>query len=134
MSTNYYLMTKEHKYKGELGSHCELIDDPYFGYSLHLLKISYGWLPLFELHKGVIESVADIKILYDTGDFEIRDEYDGILTWEQFFEEFEKRYAQYRSGDRELLVSHIENKRNDRFPIAYKTDENGYEFADAQFS
>ena len=65
---------------------------------------------------------------------QIRDEYDRILTWEQFFEEFEKRYARYRRGDRELLVSHIENKGNDHFPIAYTKDEDGYEFADAQFS
>lgn len=134
MSTNYYLMTNQIKYRGKLGENVEIIDEPYFGYCLHLSKVSYGWLPVFEFHKGVIESIQDIKKLYDTGDFEIRDEYDRILSWDEYVQTFEERYARFRAGDREMLISHIENKVNDVFSITYIKDSEGYEFMDARFS
>ena len=73
MGPNYYLLTKELKYKDKLGVHYELTDTPYFAYRLHIMKNSIGWLPLFEAHEGLIESVGDIKKLCDTGDFEIFD-------------------------------------------------------------
>ena len=47
---------------------------------------------------------------------------------------FEERYARFRSGDREMLTSHIENKGHDMFPITYIQDSEGYEFMDARFS
>lgn len=134
MSTNYYLLTKEIKYRGKLGENYEIIDYPYFGYALHLSKVSYGWLPAFEFHRGIIESVADIKKLYDTGDFEIRDEYDRVLTWDEYVETFQERYNRFRQGDREMLKSHVENKENDVIPIIYMIDDEGYEFMDARFS
>ena len=134
MSTNYYLITKEIKYRGKLGENIEIIDNPYFGYSLHLSKVSYGWLPVFEFHRGIIESVADIKKLYESGDFEIRDEYDRILSWDEYVDTFKERYDRYHKGEREMLTSHVENKENDVIPITYIVDDEGYEFMDARFS
>ena len=133
MGTNYYLMTSKREYRGKLGDNCELIDDPYFGYSLHIMKNSCGWLPLFQFHRGIIHSVSDIKQLYDTGDFEIRNEYGDLLTWDEYFEIFETKYDLYRKGERKMVESHLDNKYRS-YSIRYFTDSRGYEFTDQEFS
>lgn len=38
MGTNYYLLTKDLKYKDKLGNKVEITDTPFFAYSLHLLE------------------------------------------------------------------------------------------------
>lgn len=131
MGTNYYLMTKSYDYKDKLGYKCELIDEPYFGYRLHLMKNSYGWLCLFEQHPGVIESVADIKRLYDTGDFEIRDEYDQVLMWEEYAEIFIGKYA---ANAPERYQSHLTPPDEPSvIKVNYFKDDEGYEFTDREF-
>ncbi len=136
MGTNYYLLTKEIKYKEKLGMNYELTDTPYFAYRLHIMKNSVGWLCLFEAHEGLIESVADIKKLHDTGDFEIFDEYNRKLTWEEFVEIFDSKYSQYRNGNTKNLISHINSNEDIRFltfQMRYFADNEGYEFTDREF-
>lgn len=131
MGTNYYLMTKSYDYKDKLGFKCELIGEPYFGYRLHVMKNSCGWLCLFEHHPGVIESVADIKKLYDTGDFEIRDEYDQILSWEEYSAIF---IGKYSANDPERFQSHITaSDEPSVIKVKYFKDNEGYEFTDREF-
>lgn len=135
--TNYYLLTKDLKYRNKLGDKCEITDIPYFAYSLHLMKSSCGWLNLFEFHNGVIESVADIKKLYDTGDFEIYDEYGEKYEWDKFENIYKDKYSRYRNGETDKFGSHLTADKNDRFnlwTIRYFTDKDGYEFTDNEFS
>lgn len=137
MGTNYYLLTKDLKYKDKLGNKCEITDTPFFAYSLHLMKNSCGWLNLFEYHNGVIESVADIKRLYDTGDFEIYDEYNRKVEWADFEEIFTTKYTRYRNGETDKFESHIIAQKRDIHSfvsIRYFTDIEGYEFTDSAFS
>lgn len=137
MGTNYYLLTKDLKYRNKLGDKCEITDTPYFAYSLHLMKNSCGWLNLFEYHKGVIESVADIKKLYDTGDFEIYNEYGELFKWGEFECIYTDKYNRYRNGETDKFQSHLTADKNGRFnlwTIRYFTDKDGYEFTDSEFS
>lgn len=137
MGTNYYLLTKDLKYKDKLGNKVEITDTPFFAYSLHLMKNSCGWLNLFEYHQGVIESVADIKRLYDTGDFEIYDEYHRKIEWNEFEEIYIAKYTRYKNGDTEKLESHIIAQEREKYSvikIRYFTDSEGYEFTDREFS
>lgn len=137
MGTNYYLLTKELKYKDKLGDKVEITDAPFFAYSLHLMKNSCGWLNLFEYHKGVIESVADIKRLYETGDFEIYDEYNRKVEWEDFKEIYNTKYTRYRNGETDKFESHITAQKREKFSVIevrYFTDGEGYEFTDREFS
>lgn len=130
MGTNYYLITKDEKYQNKLGSKCEIIDTPYYAYSLHLMKNSCSWLNLFEYHQGVIESVKDIKKLYDTGDFEIYDEYSRKIDWK----EFEQIYiSKYKNGKSDKLKSHITAQACKTLAM-YFTDSDGYEFTSFKFS
>lgn len=136
MGTNYYLITKDLKYKDKLGDKCEITDTPFFAYSLHLMKNSCGWLNLFESHRGVIESVADIKRLYDTGDFEIYDEYNTKLSWDDFEKIYKDKYTRYKSGEKDNYRSHLIADTRRQFNvmhIRYYTDKEGYEFSDSGF-
>lgn len=83
MGTNYYLRCREPR----------MVYDSY-----HVAKRSSGWEPSFEgypyegdyAHDGLdderpaIGSVADIKAAYDTGLYDIVDEYGSKLTWDEF--------------------------------------------------
>lgn len=85
MSTNFYMFTKKKELKPFFGSKLELVDEPDFGYELHIAKTSAGWQPLFEAHEQ-IRSVADLKMLYDKGGVQILDEYGKEYTWPEFEE------------------------------------------------
>lgn len=101
------------------------------------MKNSCGWLNLFEYHNDVIESVADIKRLYDTGDFEIYDEYNRKVEWADFEEIFTTKYTRYRNGETDKFESHITAQKRDIHSfvsIRYFTDIEGYEFTDSAFS
>lgn len=62
----------------------ELTDEPYFGYQIHVAKTSCGWLPIWQGHKDGINSVAEYKAAYDTGEFKIYDEYGTEYNWDAF--------------------------------------------------
>ena len=90
MGTNVYFLSKNTdavlKY---FGNSYELTDSPYFAYEIHVLKRSAGWLPLWQAHENC-NSVKEYKIAYDSGFFEIYDEYSKKYTWEDFWEQFAK--------------------------------------------
>ena len=152
MGTNFYLFTKNKKYKKIL-SCLELVDEPDFGYMLHIGKRSGGWLPLFEAHGNEIRSIADYKRLYDTSDFKIFDEYDRELTWKEFEDQLLSWYGgvdgavpkskfKYNFGTdaNPILLntpaSHIEFSKHDKLCRYFKyfKDPQGYEFIDSEFS
>jgi hypothetical protein len=110
-----------------------------------------GWLPSFEASYS-IQSVADIKKLYDTGKFVIYDEYGTYYNWE----EFDERVLKFNGGvlgavprekiekdinspywDRDLPdyrpISHFEYARG-RYASDYFKDPEGYEFSRHEFS
>ena len=88
MGTNVYFLSKNKdailKY---FGNSYELTDSPYFAYQVHVLKRSAGWLPLWQAHDNC-KSVADYKKAYDSGFFEIYDEYSEKDTWGSVYEQF----------------------------------------------
>ena len=62
MGTNYYLFIKNKKVArdnfaevdeyGNVDPEYEIVDEPELGYKIHLNKCSYGWRPLFQIHKA----------------------------------------------------------------------------------
>lgn len=85
MSTNFYMITKNKEQAQRYAPYSyELTDEPYFGYEIHIAKTSAGWLPLFQAHKNGIDSVAEYKNAYDTGEFRIYDEYGCEYNWNAF--------------------------------------------------
>lgn len=83
MGTNFYLVGKKKTVEIEP--------------KIHISKRSYGWKPHFDASKQsmhidyddlpVIGSIADIKRMYDSGDWKIVDEYGEEHTWEEFDKE-----------------------------------------------
>lgn len=152
MGTNFYLMTKNKEHRDlYFGYDYELTDTPDWGYQIHIAKTSYGWLPLFEAHRG-IESVKQIKDVYHSGEFIIADEYGTVYSWD----EFDKRVLQFNGGvkgriPREKVeqdrnspwydstlpeyrpISHFEYDSG-RYSSDYFTDPEGYEFTTHEFS
>ena len=95
MGTNYYLMTRnkqlarkyfalEHDW-GITDEEYEIVDDPYLGYEIHLNKCSWGWRPLFQMHKP-FKSWKELERFYlDHADgLEIYDEYGEQFSWDQY--------------------------------------------------
>lgn len=147
MGTNFYMFTKNKNYKERLGPHCRIVDEPDFGYEIHIAKTSGGWLPLFE-RNGEIDSVKALKKLAATGDFIIYDEYNENYTWE----EFKKRVVDFNGGVsgkvqgkivninpfngptqyEEVPISHLEYE-NGKYRDSYYQDGEGYEFTEQEF-
>lgn len=77
MGTNFYIKRKKPR----------RVYDEY-----HIAKRSMGWKPSFEGYENTgeyddrpsIRSVADIKELVDSGEYEIRSEYGDVLAWDDF--------------------------------------------------
>ena len=85
MSTNFYMITKNKKLAQRYAPYSyELTDEPYFGYEIHVAKTSCGWLPAWQGHNDGINSVAEYKAAYDTGEFKIYDEYGTEYNWDAF--------------------------------------------------
>lgn len=83
MGTNFYMFTNRKELKPLFGKKSEVVDEPEFGYEIHIAKTSCGWKPSFEAHEH-IRSVADIKLLYDKGGVKIYDEYGTEYDWNGF--------------------------------------------------
>ena len=86
MGTNYYLVTRNkvlaHDYfEGEY----KLVDEPDFGYEIHLNKLSYGWKPLFQRHNKAFKTWNELQKFYldHASDLKIYDEYE---TYYEFWE------------------------------------------------
>lgn len=160
MGTNFYMITKNKTMASLYAPYSyELTDTPYFGYEIHIAKTSCGWLPLFQGHKNGINSVSEYKAAYETGEFDIVDEYGTSYNWN----EFEDRVLKFNGGirgakepekleqdknyqfyDRNLPeygpISHIGgNKQSYKYNFAecyneHFTDPDGYEFLWREFS
>ena len=152
MGTNvYYLSKNKDAVLKHFGNSYELTDFPYLAYEIHVMKRSSGWLPLWQSHENC-RSVKDYKAAYDSGFFEIFDEYGTQYTWEDFYNEF----AMFNGGiygvaPREKIeqdpnsyfydpnmpdtrpISHFEYA-NGRYSSDYYTDPQGYEFTIHEFS
>lgn len=154
MGTNFYLITRNKTMAQKYAPYSyELTDEPYFGYEVHIAKTSGGWLPLFQGHKDGINSVREYKAAYDTGEFDIVDEYGDFYNWEEFTE----RVLKFNGGVRGVAtikkieidkssqfyddrlpdhtpISHFEYKYDSYFVNDYFADEDGYEFDRREFS
>lgn len=64
----------------------ELTDEPYFGYQIHVCKLSCGWLPLFQGHKDGINSVAEYRAAFQHIGVDLFDEYGTQYSWYAFKE------------------------------------------------
>ena len=154
MGTNFYLITRNKDMAQQYAPYSyRLTDDPYFGYEIHIAKTSCGWLPLFQGHTDGINSVREYKEAYETGKFEIFDEYGESYTWEEFTERVLKFNGGIRGvAPREKIeqdptsrwydpsileyrsISHFEYKYDYYYVNDYFADEDGYEFDKREFS
>lgn len=156
MGTNFYMLTANREMKDKYAPFSyELTDEPFFAYKIHIAKTSMGWLPLFQSHSSGIQSVKEYKEAYDTGTFEIYDEYGTKYTWEEFdervlkfnggklggitpekikFESMDYSIPEYRP------ISHIPgNEQSYKYRFNEETesifvDKEGYEFEEREFS
>lgn len=155
MGTNFYMRRKDARdvVRKMLDDNVSLYDISEYldcggGRDIHLAKTSAGWLPVFETQQNpLIRSVADIKKLYETGDYEIYDEYNTPYTWE----EFDKRVLQFNGGTiyKRVIqpvngpssdpnmpdhtpVSHFEYA-NGKYANEHFMDPEGYEFINQEF-
>ena len=90
MGTNFYMMTKDKSLAERyFPNEYELVDDPYFGYEIHIGKRSSGWKPLLEGHRNAYKSVDEMKSFIDfhKTDIEIFDEYRKKYSLEELQEE-----------------------------------------------
>ena len=153
MGTNFYLMTRNKAMAQKYAPYSyQLTDEPYFGYEIHIAKTSCGWLPLFQGHTNGINSVREYKNAYETGEFEILDEYGDPYTWEEFTErvlkfnggirgveprkkiEADTTSPWYDHGLPEYMpISHFDYKYDDYYVNDYFVDEDGYEFNRREF-
>lgn len=147
MGTNFYFFTKiKAKAEAIAPISYKLVDDPDFGYEIHLAKTSAGWLPLFDSNYDNIKSVKQMKEIYESGDFEIYDEYGDKYSWK----EFDGRVLKHNGGVKGVIptkkinppesryidpdmpdhtpVSHFEYG-NGKYARDFFKDEEGYEFS-----
>lgn len=128
MGTNFYFFTQNKEQKPLFGSKVELVDEPDFGYQIHIAKTSMGWKPCFEAHEH-IRSVADLKLLYDKGGIKIFDEYGTEYDWPAFVE----RVVNF--GDEHNWRTHRNNDLNASYYDCHEfTSVDGYRFTDCEFS
>lgn len=150
MGTNFYFFTKNKKAAEQIAP-CSyvLVDDPDFGYEIHVAKTSAGWLPLFQGHENGAKSVREYEKAYNSGNFIIYDEYGTSYSWN----EFDRRVLQFNGGVRGAIpitknIKQIHDKKSilfdpdmpDHIPVShfeygngkyandYFTDKDGYEF------
>jgi hypothetical protein len=112
MGTNYYLKSKTPRV-------IEVHDE------VHIAKKSCGWRPLFQAsdrteHTPAVNSVADIKQLCESGEWEIENEYEEKISWQEFenlvLSQKEQGHTHLNGGIRATL------------------DNQGYEFTREEFS
>lgn len=126
MGMNFYLFTQNEELKPFFGAKLQEIDEPEFGYQIHIAKTSAGWQPLFEAHEH-IRSVADLKLLYDKGNIQILDEYHQAYTWDEFVE----RVVHY--GDEHNWRTARHNDQTGPFDTSEFISVDGYRFTDTKF-
>lgn len=96
MGTNYYAYTKnkelakKHFAKDKWSPEYTLVDEPDFGYEIHLGKRSGGWKPLFHAHENAYTCVSDMISFFNSykSDFKFYNEYDEEMTFDDIKREF----------------------------------------------
>lgn len=168
MGTNYYAfsrnkeLVKKHFKKNEWEPEYELVDEPDFGYLIHLGKRSCGWKPLFQSHINAYSSVNGMLEFFKNhgNDFEIYDEYNKKMTLDQLKEELVdwgdvpadriqhcrvvwngrckdlKTVGTNEPYDIATPFSHIKYMEimNDPYREKYWEDEDGYDFTEGDFA
>ena len=154
MGTNFYIMTRN-KELAQKYAPCsyKVTDSPYLGYEIHIAKTSAGWLPLFQGHNDGINSVHEYKVAYETGEFDIVDEYGCFYNWDAFVD----RVLKFNGGVRGAIPlekvdvdttspfydprmpyhrpsSHFDYKSDGYWTNDFFADEYGYEFSVSEFS
>lgn len=97
MGTNYYFFTKSKElaknyFPSKLMPNqrrCDgavLVDEPEFGYEIHIAKTSAGWVPLFESYVPTYKYFSEMEAFYmaHKDDLTIMDEYGEKFTWDEF--------------------------------------------------
>lgn len=119
MSTNYYFRLKKEK-RDQLDTLFNIIFNKNFkiiyneeiiailNKEIHIGKTSYGWRPLFQ-KTDYFNSLKELILFYNLNknDFDIVDEYNRIISWEEFEKEmiinksgnFSKDYNYYFDND-----------------------------------
>lgn len=126
MGTNFYMFTKKKELKPLFGSKLELVDEPDFGYRIHIAKTSSGWQPCFEAHEH-IRSVSDLGLLYGKGGVQIFDEYHQEYTWDEFV----KRVVNH--GDEHNWRTAENNDQPGPRDYREFTSVDGYRFTPSEF-
>jgi hypothetical protein len=121
------MFTGKRDLKPLFGTKLTMVDEPAFGYEIHIAKTSAGWKPCFEAHEH-IRSVADLKMLYDKEGVIIYDEYGTEYDWDAFVE----RVVNF--GDDYNWRTHKNNDCEWRITEDYEfTSVDGYRFVDREF-
>lgn len=97
MGTNYYFFTKNKELakeffpfsrfpNGRQSDGAVLVDEPDFGYEIHLCKTSCGWAPLFENHPKAFHTFAELERFYldNKESLTVYDEYGTEFEFEEF--------------------------------------------------
>ena len=128
MGTNFYMFTPNKRNKKAFGDKLRLVDEPDFGYEIHVAKTSMGWQPSFEAPEH-IRSVLDLKELYARGDVRIFDEYGEEYDWPSF----EERVVNFGSGRNYRTAQN--NEWSDYSKQLHEfISVDGYRFQDIEFS
>ena len=128
MGTNFYMFTQNKKNKKCFGDKLRIVDEPDFGYEIHIAKTSAGWQPAFEAHEN-IRSVMDLKEIFARGDVRIFDEYGQEYDWPAF----EERVVNF--GNKQNYRTANNNEwRNWSDYLHEFTSIDGYRFQDVEFS
>lgn len=95
---------------------------------VHICKLSYGWVPLFEQNK-YYSNIEQFKYFCETyqNDIVIKDEYDRVYSIEKFLDIV---YDHLKNNNKE---SHLQYN-NSLLGIKYTKDPTGIEWANSEFS
>lgn len=97
MGTNFYFMSRDKeliqthfakKYSwGVADEEYSIVDEPYLGYEVHLNKLSVGWRPIFQKHRG-FKTFNQLKKFYfaHKEKLDIYDEYGKAYTWDEYYD------------------------------------------------
>lgn len=127
MGTNYYFIIKNsnfaHKHFATKASgnyyvngEYRICENPYLHFIIHLNKCSYGWRPLFQIHKE-FSTFSQLENFYNKYSkyIKIADEYDRIYTFEEY---------------KDLLISHVSDYLSEPVKWEYGNEEIDYYFSD----
>jgi len=111
MGTNYYLMSEDKAHVKKTFGSCEyeIVDEPFFGYEIHICKTSAGWKPLFQKHKP-FSTFRDLQefIFKNIYSYRIFDEYGK----EYDFASFKKKMIDHASAEPEPLKWVLKDEAN----------------------